>query len=303
MSGTKEQVLARLKQQIHDLGHHVALPEGDTSDWQRPNSLTLRQGFFGIPQMDKCLPDGQLTDGAVHEFVPASHSDFPAALGYALCCLQRLQRRNVKERPVLWCSSTHRGDYPGNLHPHGLMCLGLNPANFLHIRVSSEKEFLWVLEESLASEACPLVIGAYIGAEKNYDFTVSRRLALRASRVGSTLLIIRNYRAVEGEERSSVTAALTRWSVQGAPSAPEFFKNAHIPAMGKPRWQVKLTRCRGGRTGQWQLEWQHETHSFNLVSSLVNRAAVHKPTRSPFAATANVTIRDQAGASRKIRRG
>lgn len=248
-----------LKEQIESL---------NTDLW---SNASLDPAPFNLSNLDEALPDGGLTRGAIHEFIPGSYADYPAALGFATCLLHQLS--GAQNLPVLWCSMGRDLDHPPHLYPHGLPFLGLNPDNLLHVEVKNEKDMLWVLEEGLSSASYPLLIAAITRPEKTYDFTASRRLSLRAARHGGTLLLVRHHTSDHPASGRGSTAAVTRWSVTSRPSQPIFFENATVPGFGPPRWQVALTRCKRGRPNIWQLEWDHETLSFHLAAPLVDRAA------------------------------
>jgi protein ImuA len=61
---------------------------------------------------------------------------------------------------------------------------------------------------------------------------------------------------------------VTRWRVSPAPSARDqfdFTKNA--------RFHVALEYARGGKTGEWALEWDHDALLLRFSSALGDRAA------------------------------
>jgi len=236
------------------------------------SNASLPSAPFNLSSLDDALPDGGLSRGAIHEFVPGNYADYPAALGFATCLLHQLS--GEQNLPVLWCSMGRDLDHSPHSYAHGLPFLGVNPDNLLHVEVKNEKDMLWVLEEGLSSPACPLLIAAITRPEKTYDFTASRRLSLRAARHGGTLLLIRHHKADHPASGRGSTAAATRWAVTSRPSQPIFFENAKVPGFGYPRWQVALTRCKRGRPNIWQLEWNNETLSFCLAAPLVDRAPI-----------------------------
>lgn len=248
---------------INQLRTHINALQAPTD-----NARVLERDFEGG------LLENILTSGAIHEFVPGAYADFPAALGFMLCLL--LNMRSTKATPVLWCSLGGRSEFPSTPYPQGLSYLGMSPENILQVSVQREKEMLWVLEEGLSSSACPLVVGVYTDPGKLYDFTASRRLSVRAAAHGSTLLLLRHHSAMHSAASGNSTAAVTRWRISSRPSASFRYSNAKTPAMGRPCWHVALTRSKqGALAGQqtnWQLEWDHETLSFCLVTPLVNRA-------------------------------
>ncbi|OUR79701.1 hypothetical protein A9Q83_04740 [Alphaproteobacteria bacterium 46_93_T64] len=271
MPAHKRKIISQLKEQIEALETHV-----------RSERACVNRS---VSTSDLARDALQLKPGAIHEFVPGTYADYPAALGFMICLLLNMQ--SDKAAPVLWCSLDEYSDFPTSPYPQGLASLGLAPENILQVSVQREKEMLWALEEALSSAACPLIIGAYSAPEKLYDFTVSRRLSMRAARHGGTLLLLRHHMAGQRTTSAGSTAALTRWSISSRPSAPIHHTNTKIPAMSAPRWQVSLTRCKqgilAGHPKNWQLEWDHEALSFSLVAPLVDRTLHAKePGSQPF---------------------
>ncbi|USG60452.1 hypothetical protein NBZ79_14870 [Sneathiella marina] len=261
MSPYKRHMLTQLREHIET--RHIALESS-------PRPSFPQAAPFLISAIDGTLPDGGLPRGGVHEVIPGCYADFPAALGFMTCLLHLMEP--AKTTPILWCNLGRHSDFPASPYPQGLSSLGLSPETILHVSVQCEKEMLWVLEEGLSSPACPLVVGAYTAPEKLYDFTASRRLSVRAARHGGTLLLLRHHTAAGADAGHKSTAAITRWSIASRSSAAVQYSNSKISATGRPRWQVTLTRCKRGRPDSWQLEWDHETFSFRLVTPLVNGA-------------------------------
>ncbi|MFB9355658.1 ImuA family protein [Sneathiella chinensis] len=247
--------------------------------------------------MDAALPKGEIAAGAVHEFIPASRDDFPAALGFMLCLLRRLTMQEaLQDAPILWCHVQGRAEFPSLPYLPGLAFSGTPVPRFLTVSARLEKDMLWALEEGLSMTRSPLIIGVNAGTEKLYDFTASRRLSLRASRHGSRLFLLRPHTAATGSDQGRTTTAATRWQISPRPSSPVKYRNSHTPAMGFPRWSITLTRSKGGKTGTWILEWDHETFSFHLASPLADRKP---PARSqqpnPAAITPRTERRRQTG--------
>jgi len=235
-------------------------------------------GFFGVETLDAALPEQNIASGAIHEFIPATPADFPAALGFMLCLLQRAAHLDTKsDTPILWCHILGHADFPSLPYLPGLSMGGTSAPRFLTVSTRLEKDMLWALEEGLSMTKSPLIVGVNARSEKIYDFTASRRLSLRAARNNCRLFLLRPHTAAAGSEQGSSTTAATRWQISPRPSRAVTYKNAHTPTMGLPTWQVNLTRCKGGKTGNWILEWDHETFSFRLASSLVNRKPPARP--------------------------
>ncbi|WP_048646083.1 ImuA family protein [Nitratireductor soli] len=233
---------------------------------------------LGPAALDAALPEHGLATGALHELVPATHGDFAAGIGFGFCLLARIARSRPGQ--ILWAAPAHLGFREGGLYPLGLAALGFDPDRLIQIAARKSIDILWALEEGLAHAPLAAVVGVLPENAHDYDFSASRRLAMRAARQGVTAFIFR------GRENPGMsTAAETRWSVASLPSLP-----APVPAMGArpglgfglgaPRWQVKLTKCKKGTPGGWlsnqpdgwDVEWDHETLSFRLPAPLADRA-------------------------------
>lgn len=219
---------------------------------------------LGDEALDGALPDQGLTLGAVHELLPASHNDFAATLGFGFGLLVRLQRS--RPGPVLWAAPAREIFRLGIAYPLGLAAFGFDPARLHYLTVDKTQDVLWAVEEALASGALAGVIGILPAKDKSYDFTASRRLSLRAASSGVTALVVRHHASED-----KPTAAVTRWSIAAQPSSPQQRQGLSLPGLGRPRWSVKLTRCKRGRPRDWSVEWDHETLSFRLASALADR--------------------------------
>jgi protein ImuA len=213
---------------------------------------------FGLPEIDAHLADGNLGMGAVHEVAPVSWPDMPAAIGFAVSLAVLRQERAGK--PVLWLRLGAQAGEMGELYGAGLHQLGLPRSRLLTARVKKPGDLLWALEEALRSGVASLVIADAPPAAS--DLTISRRLQLAAAS-GLTPAILLSQKPMTGG-----TAGATRWQVRAAPSSPPV---DDLLAPGNPAWALSLTRCRGGKPGEWSVEWHHATHRFSLVSGLCDR--------------------------------
>jgi protein ImuA len=228
---------------------------------ERLSSLKRPIVTLGPDRLDAALPDGGLASGALHEIVPTTPRDFAAAAGFGFCLLARLAR--VRPGTVLWALPAYRSFHEGELYPLGLAALGFDPSRLVQIEVRKGSDILWALEEGLAHSALAAVIGVLPEGDRAYDFTASRRLAMRSAGQGVTALILHD-RAHAG----ATTAADTRWSVGLLPSV---LSGGAEPGLGPPRWRLELTKSRRGRPGRWDVEWNHETLSFRLPAPLADR--------------------------------
>jgi len=187
---------------------------------------------FGLAPIDGHLPGGGLALGALHEVAgrrgDASHG--AAATLFVAGLLARL------EAPVLWV--IRRRD----LFAPGLAQAGLHPDRVVYAEAVSAASLLLVMEEGLKHAG----LAAVVGEIDRLPLAASRRLQLAAEKTGVLALALRRWRAVEADEN---TAAVTRWEVGAAPSAP-----LATPGLGRARWALDLVRCRNADKASWIVE-------------------------------------------------
>ena len=212
--------------------------------------------------LDTAFPVGGLSTDALHEIVPAAAGDFAASAGFGFGLLAQIAR--VRPGFALWAVPGYQSFREGRLYPLGLAAFGFDPGRLIRVEARKGIDILWALEEGLAHSALTAVIGVLPEGDRAYDFTASRRLAMRAARLGVTALVLR-HQAYAG----AATAAETRWSVKTLPSAS--FGRAKLRP-GPPRWRIELIKSRKGTPGAWDVEWDHETLSFRLSARLGDRA-------------------------------
>jgi protein ImuA len=223
---------------------------------------------FGLSALDSCLPDGGLICGALHEIVPESRS-IPATFGFIAAILAHIafSTPSPRERglydggntrdPLFLVVPTYSFREYGRLHGHGLRGLGLDPAQLILVETSHRKETLWAIEEVLHSGAPAAVAGVI----DKLDLRTSQRLHLAATDSGLPLLLLRPAQNLEA------SAAATRWRVGTAEAARDRFG-----LITRPRWHLRLERCRNGRPGEWVVEYDHVAHRFSLAATLADPA-------------------------------
>jgi protein ImuA len=209
---------------------------------------------FGLAALDAHLPRGGLAGGALHEVVPESEGDLPAAFGFAAALLGRMPSGG----PMLFVISPRGLAAYGHPHGHGLDELGLDLSRLILVETENEVQALWALEEALRS-AVPAAVAGAIGQE--LDLKTSRRLHLAAGNSGLPLILLS---AATGMGSS---AAATRWRVGAAKAARDRFG---LPAHW--RWRLRLERCRNGRLGEWLVEWDHVAFRFSLAAPMADPA-------------------------------
>ncbi len=194
-------------------------------------SAVLPLGLAGI---DRALPGGGLPLGCLHELQGAPRQ--AAAAGFAAALLGRLLGGSGH---ALWIGP--RSDLFGP----GLAALGLPPERLLVVRARGRERILWALEEALR---CKGLVAALAEVDR-LDLTGSRRLQLAAEATGVSALLLRPPPERAG---AAASAAVTRWRITAAPG------ESAGRELGAPVWRVELLRCRGGRSGSWQVAWRKE---------------------------------------------
>ncbi|WP_207461260.1 hypothetical protein [Azospirillum sp. SYSU D00513] len=202
---------------------------------------------FGIPAIDRHLPDHGLRSGAVHEVI--GDVDDMARIGLIAALLGRM------DRPVFWLRAPESF---GQLSAGGLSQFGLQPHQLV-LSIPGGKESLWALEEAARCQAFAAVVGEGVIATP----VQGRRLQL-ASETGGTLLLL----LPPASSNPPPSLSATRWRVTSAPGRYDG------GGVGPPRWAVSLLRCRSGTPGSWLLEWDDEELRLGLVADMANRPLV-----------------------------
>ena len=215
---------------------------------------------FGVPSIDRRLPDGGLRLGAVHE-VQAAGPDTETGAAPALFAAGALARR---PGPVLWIS---RGGGVGGVFAHGLAQAGLDPCRVVF--VSASRAVLRVMEDALRH---PGVAGVVCELEGRLGLTVSRRLQLAAEGSKALGLLLRRSRRFDGPALAQPSAAATRWRIGAAPSPPALADASDVPGLPRPRWKLELLRCRGGEAASWVVEGTDAQGRLALAAVLAHRA-------------------------------
>jgi protein ImuA len=209
----------------------------------------------GIGAVDACLPGGGLALGALHEIAPADFRAIPSASGFLLALASRALCTHSGF--LVWpLTPGQRGAF-GEPYAYGLKSFGLDPGRILIVRCAQARDAAWAMEEALRIGAAA-VIGA---RERATDLTATRRFQLAAQRSGTPIFLLRSH------DDSRQSAAVTRWRVAALPSTRDRFG-----LFAEPRWQVALDYARGGRLGEWVVEWNHAALCLCLSSLLADRA-------------------------------
>ncbi|WDR00037.1 hypothetical protein PSC71_04405 [Devosia sp. J2-20] len=237
----RQQRLAALRDTIADIERKPALAEA------RP---LLRNDASGFP-----MPAG----GLLQEVFADERRHTGAALGFALAQARSLI--STSRPAVIYLHLAKEGQEMGLPYGPGLISFGFDPDALVLVRAANMTELLWAAEEAIACRAVAAVVADIAGHQKMLDFTASRRLGLRTTNAGSSMLLLRYG---TGREAS---AAHLRWRVTPVLSAARRF-DALAP--GAPRWQVQLEKgvLRDSQT-QWLLGWTQD--------GLTTRDAARRP--------------------------
>jgi protein ImuA len=207
----------------------------------------------GLADIDARLPFGGL-ELALHEIAPADHQSLPAALGFLLALTQLAA---AKRKGALFWPLKRGGSDFGRPYAPGLKYFGCDPGRFLFARCATALDAQWAMEEALRAGSVAAVLGERMAKT---TLTMSRRLQLAAEETGTPIFLLR------GVTDDTPSAARTRWRIAAHPAGKDRFG---LP--GCASWHVALERTRGGSTGEWILEWDHDALCLGLPSLLADR--------------------------------
>jgi protein ImuA len=182
---------------------------------------------FGVDALDSRLAGGGLPVASLHE--AAGERPGPAHEAAATLFLAAIAAR----RPgiVLWALRSR------DLFAPGLAGAGLAPDRLLYAECGRDEDVLAVMEEGLRHGG----LAAVVGEVGRAAMPATRRLQLAAEEGGTLALMLRRWRG-NGEDPLAIpSAAVTRWRLACAPSAP-----LPVAGIGRPRWRLALARQRGG---------------------------------------------------------
>lgn len=256
------EAIGRLARQIAEIEGRPGFPhpfEGQPGSGRpgpgaaRPLLAPQRGGTvlgLGADEADRALGGGLRRD-ALHEIRAGTTREASAATGFATALLARIALWDG--RPILLVMEEAALREGGHPYGPGLDQFGLAPPRLVVVETRRPEEALWVFEEGLRCTGLAAVLCELRGHPKAFDLTASRRLALRARDSGVTGLLLRQ---AAGPEPG---AAQTRWRVVPRPAGT--LDDFH-EGIGRPAWRLDLERNRAGRTGTFDLEWDHAACCF-----------------------------------------
>lgn len=260
---------------------------------------------LGLDDLDCALPQqigGQhgLPYDACHDFTPLTKTDVPQVAGFIFALLQKLPieryghsshgshgshsshsshgsdgprraRRPRRHGPIVWCQTAFNAREYGRVYAPGLLDSSLSPEDFIFINVPKERDLALVLEECVRVPQ----LAAVVGEGPAPDFTASRRLTLAAQESQVPCLILNTSGTL------GASAAATRWRIAPIAGPPD---PLDPDGPGLAAWSITLARARGGNAAlnptlatPLKAAWNHETHTFHLVSPLRPGTALESP--------------------------
>lgn len=208
---------------------------------------------FGVAEIDRRLPGGGLTLGALHEVAGGGNGAVDGAAA-ALFVAGIAARTRGK---VLWIVT--RAD----LFAPAIAQAGLAPDRMIHVEAGDEKAVLACFEEGLRHGG----LGAVVAETAHLSMTASRRLQLAAESSRTIGLAMRRWRRqTEAGDFGQPTASITRWRVSVLPSAP-----LPVPGLGRARWLVELIRARAGESADFEVEACDDQGCLALPSKVADR--------------------------------
>lgn len=230
MPGLARHDLAALRLKIAALEKRPLLAEGAAMLAERLGKAANDASELADPLELLAAPAGLL-----HEVFADEQRQSGAALGFTFGLARQLL--TSERQAVLYLQLSGEGQELGLPYGAGLQQFGIDPANLVIGRIDNMTELLWAMEEAIACRAVAGVIADLASHPKALDFTVSRRLSLRAAAAGTSAFLVRYGR---GREAS---AAKLRWRVSPAMSGEMPFDPR---APGLPRFQIEIEKGRLG---------------------------------------------------------
>lgn len=209
---------------------------------------------FGIGAIDGKLASTGLRLDSLHEVAAASPS--PSDDAAATLFLAGIAARAWG--PVLWV--VRRRD----LFAPGLYQAGLAPERVIYAEASDDAELLALMEEGLRHRG----LGAVVGEVKRAAMPNTRRLQLAAEGGKTVALLLKRHAREGGNPLAVPSAAVTRWRVACAPSAP---LPVGAKGIGRAMWRLELVRQRGGESAEWTMEACDDTGRLALPARLADR--------------------------------
>ena len=229
----------------------------------------LALGTGGLA-LDAALGGG-LSQGALHEIVPASPRDEGAASGFALALAARcLGTRGT----LVWIVDDGAAAASGAPYRPGLAAHGLDPDRMIVVQAKGAQATLWATEEALRVGG--ILVLAELWGGRHYGLVASRRLVLAARGSGTTGLLL--HAGLPGGRRGLSSGSATRFVVAACPSPRLPMANGPLPVPGGTAFALRLDKLRApardiDRTQVHPILWNAEQRCFHDADLSVALAA------------------------------
>lgn len=234
MPGLASHDLDALRLKIAALEKRPLLAEGAAMLAQRLGKTATEGPGIADPLALLAAPGGLL-----HEVFADEQRHSGAALGFSFGLARQLLTSG--RQAILYLQLAGETQELGLPYGVGLQQFGIDPAALVIGRVENMTELLWAMEEAIACRAVAAVIADLASHPKALDFTVSRRLSLRAAAAGTSAFLVRY-----GRNREA-SAAKLRWRISPSVSREVPFDPR---APGPPRFLIEIEKGRLGDTTQ-----------------------------------------------------
>jgi protein ImuA len=214
------------------------------------------QPSLGLGGIESAFHDNAFPQAAIHELISSSPESAVSTTGFISVVLGKLMQQGGF---CVWIGTCK------HLFPPALKMFGIEPDRILFIDAKKTKDALWALEEAFKCDALVAVVGEL----SEFSFEESRRLQLAAERSRVTGFIHR-----VNPKTENAVACVSRWKITPiASSTPD-----NMPGIGFPAWNIRLSKVRNGRTGEWQVQWlpqglEYISKQKNTVQAVVREIA------------------------------
>ncbi|MFE8874169.1 ImuA family protein [Acetobacter persici] len=211
---------------------------------------------FGVPEIDRKLPGGGLTLGALHEVAGGGNDALNAAAAARFAAGIAARTKGQ----VLWIVTV------ADLFAPMLQQAGLTSSRVLFVEGRTDRDVLACFEEGLRHPG----LGAVVAEVGRLTMTASRRLQLAAESGGGIGLALRRWRRqTDAADFGQPTASTTRWRVSLLPSAP-----LPVPGIGDSRWLLELIRTRSGESADFEVEVRNGQAALRIAGTSGRPAVV-----------------------------
>lgn len=324
---TREKMCKQLAGRIAAIENlHPQLTDAQNGRLSGQEEHITQRVALGIDEIDQALDPYHgkgIEFSGLHEIRSQTTLSFAAAAGFALVLGNHIERVRFQRsqdfrafeaeqfnrtnpvlrpveansslplRPIFWIADRFCQIEAGDFYGPGLYPLGINPGRLIRVLPHNFEESIWTAGEISQANQIAFALMEVRGNPHKLDLAVTRRLLLRCQTSQVPFFILRQ----AGQAQSS--AVSTRWLVEPALSQSSDEDLQQVTGsnnlIGMTTWNISLEKCRGGKTGDWTLEWNHHEQTFQIANpSKSNISSRYSPSQSVQQSTRRST-RQSAG--------